>query len=310
MTDGILDNPLAPRRRAENTEGSDFSMIRGKVGFLGSVAVPAFMIGMPWAAFSQTPVRSADIAAVAEAENVRAAAGELAREEIAAEDAWYDRHELSLSADGNLPGNLRVFDDNGKLIPARVKLYFLQGGKVIAQTTPNQDGDFQAVGLKSGTYSLVAAGQSGFAALGIRILPPPERPEAPKANTIGRIREVSQPGLGVGLHLNVSVIPAVDVQPAFGLAVSSNAGGLGALPGLTGLGGAAGGAAAAGGTAATSAAAAAGGGGAAGGAAAGLGGAGGLFATGAAAAGVAAASNNNNDNSTSSSSTATQNGTN
>jgi hypothetical protein len=274
-------------------------MIRGQ-GFFSFALACVFVVCTAAATQAQAPVRSADLAAVAEAEDLKAAAGELAREEIAAEDAWYDRHELSLSSDGNLPGNLRVFDDNGKLIPARVKLYFLNGGKVVAQTTPNQDGDFQAVGLKSGTYSLVAAGQSGFAAMGIRILPPPDRPEGPKANTIGRIREVSQPGVGIGLHLNVSIIPAVDVQPAFGLAASANAGGLGSLPGLSGLGGAAG----VPGTAAAGGAAAAGGGAAAG---AGLGGVGGLFAAGAAAAGIAAASDNNG-NGSSGGSTATPNG--
>lgn len=286
-------------------------MICGKVdGYFLAVA-SALFIGVPATAYSQAPVKPADITVVAEADELKAAADGMARDEIAAEDAWYDRHELSLSSDGNLPGNLRVFDDNGKLIPARVKLYFLQGGKVVAQTTPNQDGDFQAVGLKSGTYSLVAAGQSGFAAMGVRILPPPERPEGPKANTIGRIREVSQPGVGIGLHLNVPIIPAVDVQPAFQLASAQNAGGLGSLPGLSGLGG---GATGLGGTVAggtTVAGGAVGGGGAAGAAGLAGSGAGGLFAAGAAAAGIAAAANNNNNgNSSSGGSSASPNGSN
>jgi hypothetical protein len=273
--------------------------------FAGFVVILFGFLAVQWAERSQAqaPVRSADLARAADG---LVAAGELDREEIAAEDAWYDRHELSLGVDGNLPGNLRVFDDNGKLIPARVKLYFLQAGKVVSQSTPNDDGDFQAVGLKPGTFSLVAAGQSGFAALGVRILPPPERPEPPKANTIGRIREVSQPGANAGLHLNISIIPSVDVQPAFGIATAANAGGLGSLPGLTGLGGAAAGPL---GTIGGTTAAGALGGGAVGGAA-GFGGAGGLFVAGAAAAGIAAGSNNNNNGtSSSSSSTASPNGT-
>lgn len=281
-------------------------MHRGKFSVLFSILTGCAVLLPAYAAKGQTVARSADITRAADG---LAAAGELDREEVAAEDAWYDRHELSLSVDGNLPGNLRVFDDNGKLIPARVKLYFLQSGKVVSQTTPNDDGDFQAVGLKPGTYSLVAAGQSGFAALGVRILPPPERPEPPKANTIGRIREVSQPGVGVGLHLNVSIIPSVDVQPAFGIATAANAGGLGSLPGLTGLGGGVtSGLTTLGG--ATTAATLGGGigvGGAVTGAA--FSGASGLFVTGAAAAGIASGNNNNNGTGTSSSSSSGNNNT-
>jgi hypothetical protein len=267
-----------------------------------SFSIALFVIAaivVPVAAFGQgAPVVSADISRTADGLN--AVADTLNREEVAAEDAWYDRHELSLGVDGNLPGNLRVFDESGRMVPARVKLYFLQSGKVISQATPNDDGDFQVVGLKSGTYSLVAAGQSGFAAMGIRVLPPPDRPDPPKANTIGRIRTVSQPGLA-GLHLNISVIPAVDVQPAFGLAASANAGGLGSLPGLSGLGGAPGGAAT--GSASSSAASGGGGGGAAG--AGGLGGVGTLGALGAAGAAMSASQNDNNSGQGASNTTST-----
>jgi hypothetical protein len=248
----------------------------------GVVAVILMFGSVPEAIYGQdTPVVRADITRTADGFD---AAGRLDREEVA-EDAWYDRHELALGVDGNLPGNLRVFDDSGKLIPARVKLYFLQSGKVVSQATPNDDGDFQVVGLKAGAYSIVAAGQSGFAALGVRVLPPPERAEPPKANTIGRIRAISQPGLGIGLSLNIPVIPAVDVQPAFGLAASANAGGLGSVPGLSGLGGAPGASAGASAAGSSAAGGGAGGGGAAG---AGGGGLGGLGALGAAGAGLAA----------------------
>jgi len=240
----------------------------------------------PVSLFAQAPVRSADIAIVAADKAAEeAAVGEvnLTADEIAAEDAWYNRHEMSLGSDGNLPGNLRVFDESGSLVPAAVKLYFLQSGQVVSQATPNDAGDFQAVGLRSGTYSVVAAGSSGFGALGLRVLPPPNRPEPPRANTIGRIREVSQPRPGTGIPLNISIIPSIDVMSAFGIARAQNAGGLGALPGAPGAFGGPPGLGGGG----------VGGGGGGGG---GFGGAGGLLALGgAAAAGLALANNDDDD---------------
>jgi hypothetical protein len=272
-------------------------MSRKPFGFL---VVVLTLAPLPASIYGQAvPVVSADIARTTDGLNAVAVERRVAEE--VAEDAWYNRHELALGVDGNLPGNLRVFDESGRLVPARVKLYFLQSGKVVSQATPNDDGDFQVAGLKAGAYSIVAAGQSGFAAMAVRVLPPPDRPEPPKANTIGRIRAVST--RAADLTLNIPVIQAVDVQPAFGLAAANNAGGLGQLPGLSGLGGAGSpaGAAAAGG-------AAGGGGAGGGGAGGGMGGAGGLFALGAAGAGLAAAQNQNEGGGSSSGTTSSSSG--
>lgn len=185
----------------------------------------------------QVPSRTADLSAViTKAADTKAAADgnvRAADSRVAAEEAWYDKHEMSLTSDGSIPGNLRVFDENGALVPARVKLFFLSEGQVIAQTLPNEQGDFQVSGLQPGIYSVVAAGQSGFAAMGVRILPPPNRPEAPKANTIGKVREISQP-LGLQFRMNMPLIRPVDVRTAFQLASQQNAGGLGSFPGGTG----------------------------------------------------------------------------
>jgi hypothetical protein len=187
----------------------------------------ALVIAVAYASMATAQVtRTADIAVVNKAEADNAA---VADTRVAAEEAWYDKHELSLTSDGTIPGNLRVFDENGSLVPARVKLFFLREGQVVSQTLPNEQGDFQISGLQPGIYSVVAAGQSGFAAMGVRILPPPNRPEAPKANTIGKVREVSQP-LGLQFRMNMPLIQPVDVRTAFQLASQQNAGGLGSFP--------------------------------------------------------------------------------
>lgn len=183
--------------------------------------------------------RTADMSAVvnkaADSKVADAADGNVAMTREVAEEAWYDKHELSLTSDGTIPGNLRVFDENGSLVPARVKLFFVREGQVVSQTLPNEQGDFQVTGLQPGIYSVIAAGQSGFAAMGVRILPPPNRPEAPKANTIGKVREVSQP-LGLQFRMNLPLIQPVDVRTAFQLASQQNAGGLGSFPGGTPFG--------------------------------------------------------------------------
>lgn len=182
---------------------------------------------------AQAPTRTADLSAVIKKAGANAAADtavNAADAHEAAEEAWYDKHEMSLTSDGTIPGNLRVFDENGSLVPARVKLFFLKEGQVVSQTLPNEQGDFQVSGLQPGIYSVIAAGQSGFAAMGVRVLPPPNRPDAPKANTIGKVREVSQP-LGLQFRMNLPLIQPVDVRTAFQLASQQNAGGLGSFPG-------------------------------------------------------------------------------
>jgi len=143
-------------------------------------------------------------------------------EELSAAAAAYQRHEYALQADGNLLGKVQTIDDGGSAIPARVRLYFVRGGAVVTHALPDEQGTFQASGLTPGYYSVVAAGQGGFAAVAVRILPPPQRPEPPKANTIGRTKTASFANAAeqpvVSIPLSVSAIQPIDVRPAFYLA--------------------------------------------------------------------------------------------
>jgi hypothetical protein len=259
--------------------------------YLGPLTIAVIAVGlMGPEAFAQAPVpvQKADLK-IATAND---AAADEVRKAFAAEEALLERHEMSLTPDGNVPGSLKFFDDSGTLTPARVRLYFVQKGQVVSQSLPNEQGEFQASGLQPGIYSMVAAGQSGFAAVGIRILPPPDRPEAPKANTIGRAREVSNRRAGQ-LMLNLAMINPSDVLAAFQIAQRENAGGIRGFPGFAP--GAAPGAPFGGGPA--------GGGGAAGGGGGGFGRLGGLFVAGAAgAAGFAAGRNGGSGTTTTSAS--------
>lgn len=138
--------------------------------------------------------------------------------------ASYMRHEYALQQDGNLKGKVRMVDAGGTLTPARVKLFFVRHGEVVAQTTPNSEGIFQATGLTPGYYSVVADGASGMSSTGVRVVPAPEKVEAPKANTIGRQRFVANvkadadakeaadaPGAD---WLYITPIPTIDVAAA------------------------------------------------------------------------------------------------
>jgi hypothetical protein len=155
-------------------------------------------------------------------------------EELSAAAAAYQRHEYALQNDGNLLGKVQTVDDLGPLIPARVRLYFVRRGAVVTHALPDETGTFQATGLSPGYYSVVAAGQGGFSAVAVRILPPPERPEPPKANTIGQTTTIAREkavndgekaannrGVRqsiVPIPLNLSTIQPIDVRPAFYLA--------------------------------------------------------------------------------------------
>lgn len=138
--------------------------------------------------------------------------------------ASYMRHEYALQQDGNLKGKVRMVDAGGTLTPARVKLFFVRHGEVVSQTTPNSEGIFQATGLTPGYYSVVAEGASGMSSTGVRVVPAPEKVEAPKANTIGRKRFVANETADADVKeaadapgadwLYITPIPTIDVAAA------------------------------------------------------------------------------------------------
>lgn len=183
--------------------------------FLGAGCL-TLVFGLGTNAMGQVPVKNADIAVerIAAERAAESAASSLTELESSAEA--YQRQEFTLQADGNLVGKVMSFDSEGTAIPARAKIYLLRGSEIVTQAMPNEEGVFQAADLQPGLYSVVVAGQSGFAATGVRVLPPPQRPDAPKTNTIGMIR-ASQPA-AVEPRFTTFAIQPVDVQPAFYLA--------------------------------------------------------------------------------------------
>lgn len=212
-----------------------------------------------------------------------------------ADGPWYANHEMRLRSDGNLPGQLRAFDVGGNLTPVRARLFFIQNGQIIGRATADERGQFQAVGLEGGAYSVVAAGPTGFGAFSLRIIKNNGVPNVtpPKVKSIGKFKEVSdiklvaeQPGSIDPLALEISVVSPTDF-PLVAQIIRDQVPGL-ALPGAAAPGGALG---------AAGAAAAVGGGGG--------GGLGGILGAGAALGGIGGLLGASHNNATASDATGT-----
>lgn len=108
-------------------------------------------------------------------------------------------YRIRLAQDGFLSGRIHVVDpQTGTAAPLTdLTLSFVQNGKEVARSQPDQEGVFEVRGLKPGVYSLVGAGPGGYIAYGLQALPPVGVPE-PKVEA----RTVSGPGV-------------VPVRPAF-----------------------------------------------------------------------------------------------
>ena len=131
--------------------------------------------------------------------------------------ASYTRHEYALQPDGNLRGTARNVDSAGGLTPSRVKLFFVRHGEIVSQATPDAEGTFQASGLSPGYYSVISYGQGGLSSAGVRVVPAPEKSEAPKASSIGRERTLADVDGSSADVLHLNPIATIDVAPAFGL---------------------------------------------------------------------------------------------
>ncbi|HEX4128638.1 MAG TPA: hypothetical protein VHZ24_01260 [Pirellulales bacterium] len=84
---------------------------------------------------------------------------------------WFGEHTVHLQDDGRIVGQLREFDGDGKLIPISVWLHFVRAGELVGITSSDEEGNFELAGLRTGNYSVLAAGGMGLGAFAIRVLP-------------------------------------------------------------------------------------------------------------------------------------------
>jgi hypothetical protein len=163
---------------------------------------------------------------------------------------------MQLGIDGNIPGQVRMFNPSGNLAPIRAEVYFVQGGKVAVSASSDEWGRFQAVGLRPGVYSVMAVSREGFCAVSIAV-----DPYGARAATQRPI--VSEVSLSVQIppSLDLTLVPTAEfdllagmLAEAFAESVAGRpaaaggfagggggggggAGGLGALLGAAGLAG-------------------------------------------------------------------------
>ncbi len=82
-------------------------------------------------------------------------------------------HTVALNRAGVVEGRIASINAETKQTNgiAELRIYFVQNGEIIQETTTLEDGTFSINGLSEGAYSFVATGENGFAAYGVRVVP-------------------------------------------------------------------------------------------------------------------------------------------
>jgi hypothetical protein len=66
-------------------------------------------------------------------------------------------HVVHLGVDGNLAGRVSALDASGTLFPVRATIRFVRDGRTVTSVRSDEMGNFQAVGLRPGPYSVIAS---------------------------------------------------------------------------------------------------------------------------------------------------------
>ncbi len=158
-------------------------------------------------------------------------------------------HAVYLRVDGNLAGRVSVIDGSGRLIPARATITFMRDGRVVTAVRSDEMGNFQAVGLRPGPYSVIATNGRPMAAdtreyvgaISVVVLPydPTASPEQSLLHmTLMPVEDLSQL-LDQNQEVPVSQAMLYEGYPMMG-GGGGGGEGLAALLGLAGLAGLAG----------------------------------------------------------------------
>jgi hypothetical protein len=146
---------------------------------------------------------------------------------------------VNLRVDGNIAGRARMIDASGNLVPMRATISFMQDGRVVTVARSDESGNFQVVGLRPGTYSVVAiarsaSGEAYVSAFSVQVLPFAE--ETPNGQQLLDITLMPANDLMKLLGQQASgTPPPSQPQPYMGSGGGGGGGGLGALLGLAGL---------------------------------------------------------------------------
>jgi len=121
---------------------------------------------------------------------------------------------VRLHPDGRLIGRMRrLHPETGRPVPVSpLSVFLIRDGVSTAETTADENGEFELNGLEPGAYSVVAMGPDGFTAFDILVLPPREvvllAARAPGLRTVGNSRQAQD----VPEMLDGSLVALQDVQ--------------------------------------------------------------------------------------------------
>lgn len=100
------------------------------------------------------------------------AAGEAARH-VTAEfggDTPLRNHVVALRPGGAVCGRVRRLSADEAAAPQAASVFFVRDGQLAARTDVSPEGTFEVRGLRPGMYSVIAAGEAGFAAFALQVV--------------------------------------------------------------------------------------------------------------------------------------------
>ena len=80
-------------------------------------------------------------------------------------------HVVGKNEVGEVVGQVAVYNPSQIRTGLRnLSVYFVQDGKIVEETRTDRNGGFKVAGLRDGVYSLIAAGDAGFAVVGLNVV--------------------------------------------------------------------------------------------------------------------------------------------
>ncbi len=180
---------ISPLKRPENKSGSVLGSLSNAFNRYWFVAVPAILLNAVIAIDHVVATNNENVHRVALKATAMEAMEALATVRMQDQDPpmseTLQAHWITTNNEGNLEGRISAIDPTQSItIPIeKLSVSLLQKGQKIRKTTTGNDGRFTMEDVEPGVYTLVGAGQSGFLAYGIHVLPKLEQVDQTDRNT-------------------------------------------------------------------------------------------------------------------------------
>lgn len=149
--------------------------MKTRVAWWGALTAAAFLHGVAVAA-DKSPAEKEPVVKVVKADSKQEATG-VSRASVPQKDAIKGKenvagrpvlengvwvYTVSQTVDGNVAGRTSAFSESGRLRPARVRVGFVQKGRIVSATVSDESGRFLVKGIPPGVYTVIAAGAEGI----------------------------------------------------------------------------------------------------------------------------------------------------